>query len=146
MGFIPIPMSDWRLLLIIQTTMVITIESQFGKGIKRTEASDIIKSLTKSTAVGAIVASAGKLIGSLIKIIPGIGSAIGGVISGSTSGARTLSLGYSAINFFTPQFTSNEVYKFFMDRAITSNETIDYFKELADLFAKDENYPYALPS
>ena len=145
-GFIPIPMSDWPLLLIIQTTMVTTIAATFGIGLKKTEASEIIKNLTKSSAVGAIVAGAGKLIGSFIKLFPGIGSAIGGAISGSTAGAGTLSIGFSAIKFFTPQFSDREVYTFFMDRAITFNETIDYFKELADLFAKDENYPYALSS
>lgn len=145
-GFIPIPMSDWPLLLIIQSTMVITIAAEFGKGLKKTEANDIIKNLTKSTAVGAIVAGAGKLIGSIVKFCPGIGSAIGGAISGSTAGVGTLSLGFSAINFFTPQFSSEEVFKYFIDRATTFNETIDYFKELADLFAKDNNYPYALSS
>ena len=139
-GFIPIPMSDWPLLLAIQASMVITIASEFGKSLKKSEVSDIIKSLTKSTAVGAIIAGTGKMVGSFIKLFPGIGTALGGAISGSTAGAGTLSLGFSAIKFFTPEFTSEEVFKFFLDRSLSFNHTIDQFKEYGDLFAKSDDY------
>lgn len=133
-------MSDWPILLAIQASMVITIASEFGKSLKKSEASDIIKSLTKSTAVGAIIAGAGKMVGSFIKLFPGIGTALGGAISGSTAGAGTLSLGFSAIKFFTPEFTSEEVFKFFLDRSLSFNHTIDQFKEYGDLFAKSDDY------
>lgn len=143
-GFIPIPMSDWPLLLTIQASMIIRIAALFGKNLKKSEASDIIKNLTKTTAVGFLVAGTGKIIGSIIKLFPGLGTAIGGAISASTAGAATFSLGLSAISFFTPDFGGDEVFKFFMDRGESFNKMTDKFKDYADLFKNSDDYLYLL--
>ena len=63
--------------------MVIAIAAQFGIVMEKNEAKDIVLNLTKSSAVGVEVATTGKIIGSLAKIVPGIGSVVGGVICGS---------------------------------------------------------------
>ncbi len=143
-GFIPIPMSDWPLLIAIQGSMIIAIASEFGKSLKKTEATDLIKSLSKSVSLGALIAGGGKIVGSIIKLFPGIGSVIGGAISGGTAGLGTVSLGLAAISFFSPKFDSKEVFNYFYRRAKTYNNTIDKFKEYADLFAKSDDYMYVL--
>jgi len=112
-GFIPIPMSDWPLLIAIQGSMIIAIASEFGKSLKKTEATDLIKSLSKSVSLGALIAGGGKIVGSIIKLFPGIGSVIGGAISGGTAGLGTVSLGLAAISFFSPKFDSKEVFNYF---------------------------------
>ena len=145
-GFIPLPMSDWPLLLAIQASMIIRIASLFGKNLKKSEATDIIKNLSKTTVVGALLAGTGKIVGSFLKLFPGLGTAVGGTISASTAGAATFSLGLSAISFFTPDFTGEEVFKFFMDRGDSFNKMINNFKEYENLFKNSEDYLYLLSS
>lgn len=77
-GFIPIPFSDWPILIGIQVAMVIAIAAQFGITLEKKEAGDIVKNLTKSSVVGAVVAGAGKFIGSIVKLLTVAGTAIGG--------------------------------------------------------------------
>ena len=141
-GFIPIPFSDWPILIGIQATMVISIAAQFGITLEKEEAGNIVKNLSKSSLVGGFIAGAGKLIGSLSKSIPGIGTAVGGTISGSTAGIGTLSLGQATISFFKPKF---EIFNFCMDRANSFNETIDLLKKYTEEFKKDD-YIYLLSS
>ena len=143
-GFIPIPFSDAPLLITIQGSMIIAIAAQFGISLKKAEVAEILKNLSKSVGVGALVAGAGKVIGSLIKIIPGIGTAVGGVISGSTAAVGTTTIGLAAISFFTPDFSDKNIYQFIYERAKSYNNTIDKFKELADKFEKSEDYQYEL--
>ena len=145
-GFIPIPMSDWPLLVGIQISMVITIAAEFGKSLEKTEASQIVKNLSKSSAVGILVAGTGKIIGTVVKLLPGVGSAIGGAISGSTAGGGTLSLGMASIKFFTPEFSNEKVFNFFMERGEAFNRTVDKFKEYADSFKNSEDYIYLFSS
>jgi uncharacterized protein (DUF697 family) len=143
-GFLPIPMSDWPLLIAIQGSMIISIAAEFGKSLEKAEAADIFKNLTKSVSVGALIAGTGKIVGSLIKLFPGIGSVVGGAISGSTAGAGTCSLGLAAIKFFTPQFDEKEVFNYIYQRAKIYNRIIDKFKVYADLFSKNKDYMYVL--
>ena len=145
-GFIPLPMSDWPLLLAIQASMIIRIASLFGKNLKKAEATDIIKNLSKTTVVGTFLAGTGKIVGSILKLFPGLGTAVGGTISASTAGAATFSLGLSAISFFTPNFTGEVIFKFFMDRGESFNNMINNFKEYAELFKNSKDYSYLLSS
>ena len=124
--------------------MIIAIAAQFGISLKKAEVTEILTNLSKSVGVGALVAGAGKVIGSLIKIIPGIGTAVGGVISGSTAAVGTTTIGLAAISFFTPDFSDKNIYQFIYERAKSYNNTIDKFKELADKFEKSEDYQYEL--
>ena len=145
-GFIPIPFSDAPLLISIQGSMIIAIAAQFGKSLKKAEVAEILKNLSKSVGVGAVVAGAGKVIGSLIKFIPGIGTAVGGAISASTAAVGTTAIGLAAIAFFTPDFSEKDFFEFIHERAKSYNSTIDRFKEFADIFEKSEDYQYALSS
>ena len=131
-GFIPISFADWPILVGTQISMVIAIAAQFGIEIDSIKAKDIVLSLSKSAVVGTVIGSAGKIIGSFIKIVPGIGTAVGGAICGSTAGISTYSIGKAAISFFTPEF---DEFDFFKQRAETFNKSIEHFKELSGIFA-----------
>ena len=99
-GFIPIPFSDWPILVGTQISMIIAIAAQFGIEIDSIKAKDIVSSLAKTTGVGTVIGGAGKIIGSFIKLFPAIGTFVLGAICGSTAGFATYSLGKVAISFF----------------------------------------------
>lgn len=139
-GFIPIPFSDWPILIGIQVAMVIAIAAQFGITLEKKEAGDIVKNLSKSSAVGAVVAGAGKFIGSMVKLLPVAGTAIGGAISASTAGTGTMAIGNATISFFQPKF---ELFKFCFERANSFNLTIDLLRKYIEEFKKDD-YIYLL--
>lgn len=137
-GFIPIPLSDAPILITIQVAMIIAIAAQFGIEKEKNEAKDMIIKLSKSTAVGATVAGVGKIVGSLIKLVPGIGSVVGGAICGSTAGIGTYTLGMATITFFKDQFTDDDAFNFILNRAKTLNSIIKLFEEYSEKF-KDTN-------
>lgn len=138
-GFIPIPWSDAPFLIGIQISMIIAIAAQFGFAMEKNKAKDIVIQLTKTSTVGAAVAVGGKIIGSLVKLFPGIGSVVGGVICASTAGAGTLSLGYAAISFFKSKFGDKELFNFILNRAQSFNSVVDLFKQYSEKFKMDEN-------
>lgn len=133
-GFIPIPWSDAPILIGIQISMIIAIAAQFGIEKEKNEAKDIVLKLTKTSGVGVAVAASGKIIGSMIKLFPGIGSAIGGVICGSTAGVGTLSLGMAAITFFKQKFTDDDAFNFILNRARAFNSIVELFRDYSEKF------------
>ena len=138
-GFIPIPWSDAPFLIGIQISMVAAIAAQFGITMEKNEAKDIVINLSKSSAIGVAVATTGKIVGSIIKLFPGIGSVIGGTICASTAGLGTYTLGQATISFFKPKFGDTELFYFIKNRAISFNSNIELFKKYSELFKMNEN-------
>ena len=137
-GFIPIPWSDAPILIGIQISMVIAIATQFGITMEKKEAKDIVLNLSKSSAIGVAVATTGKVIGSIIKLFPGIGSVVGGTICASTAGVGTYTLGQATISFFKPKFGDAELFYFIRNRAKSFNSNIELFKKYSKKFKMDE--------
>jgi len=87
-GATPIPISDAALLMPLQVMMTIHITNVFGM--------DKVHGALKSLVGSTMVSQAGKLAaGSLIKLIPGIGSVLGGVVNAGVAGTLTWAMGYS---------------------------------------------------
>lgn len=137
-GFIPFPWSDAPILIGIQISMIIAIATQFGITMEKKEAKDIFINLSKSSILGAAVATTGKIVGSLIKLFPGIGSVVGGTICASTAGVGTYTLGQATISFFKPKFGDNELFNFIRNRAISFNSNIELFKNYSEKFKMNE--------
>jgi uncharacterized protein (DUF697 family)/GTP-binding protein EngB required for normal cell division len=85
-GASPIPFSDAALLIPIQTGMIVKILSLYGIKIADSSIISIVGSVGVSV-LGKSVA------GSLLKLIPGIGSIVGGVINASVAGIITGAIG-----------------------------------------------------
>ena len=136
-GFIPISFADWPILVGIQISMIISIAAQFGIEIDSLKAKDIMVALTKTSITGGIIGGAGKIVGSLVKWIPGVGNVVGGTICASTAGISTYSMGRATIEYFTPDL---DEFEFFYQRSKAFNESIDKLLELAELIKKKEDY------
>jgi uncharacterized protein (DUF697 family)/GTP-binding protein EngB required for normal cell division len=89
-GVSPIPFSDAALLVPIQTTMILTILSIYG--IKIADSS--ILSLVGSVSISALGKAAA---GSIIKLIPGLGSIVGAAINATVAGTITGAIGKALI-------------------------------------------------
>jgi uncharacterized protein (DUF697 family)/GTP-binding protein EngB required for normal cell division len=85
-GASPIPFSDAALLIPIQTGMIVGIAGIYGIHVGKAA----IVSLTGSTAISSFGKSAA---GSLLKLIPGVGTVIGGIINASVAGVITGAIG-----------------------------------------------------
>jgi uncharacterized protein (DUF697 family)/GTP-binding protein EngB required for normal cell division len=93
-GATPIPFADAALLVPIQIGMLVGISATFGLDLDDAFYGTLISSVTGT--VGATVAGRA-IVGSLLKLIPGVGSAIGSAISGATAATLTTTLGQSYI-------------------------------------------------
>lgn len=91
-GFSPIPVSDAPILLGIQGAMVARIAFVYGLEI-------ILKNQATyfmSTLIGPVIQRSGiMLAGSLLKLIPGIGTIAGGMINAGVAGSITYAVGYA---------------------------------------------------
>lgn len=93
-GFVPIPTSDAPLLIANQVSMIVRVISIYD-----------LKSLSKdlttrmiSTFISGIVVRTGMwAAGSLLKLVPGVGTAVGGVINGAVGSSITWALGQAII-------------------------------------------------
>ena len=134
--FISFPFSDAPILITIQCSMIIAIATQFGNSLNKAEMAYILKNLSKSV-VGTTAVSTGRIIGSIIKIILGIGNKAWGTISGSIAAIGTTAIGLA-------DFSYKKFYKYIYEKAKSYNNIIDKFKEFVDLFQKSQDYQYAL--
>lgn len=89
----PIPFSDALALVPIQTTMIVSIYNSYGERISKGVVEGIVKATT-ATALGKSLA------GSLVKLIPGIGTLAGAVLNGGVAVAVTELIGNTLIDRF----------------------------------------------
>ena len=89
-GFTPIPCSDAPILVANEITLMARILYLYGLG----DIKDLISGSAVSSIIGSLLTSGGKaLVGTLIKLIPGVGTAVGGLISGSVGAIITAAFG-----------------------------------------------------
>lgn len=86
----PIPGSDFITLAPIQGTMLWKIGNIFGVDSDGTNWTKIITSVAGPLLIGLAARAA---VGTLLKLIPGVGSVLGGAISGASAGAVTKIMG-----------------------------------------------------
>lgn len=89
-GFTPIPCSDAPILVANELTLMARILYLYGLG----DIKDLISKSAISSIIGSLLTSGGKaLVGTLIKLIPGVGTVVGGLISGSVGAIITAAFG-----------------------------------------------------
>lgn len=89
-GFAPIPFSDAPILVANELALMARILYLYGLG----DIKDIISGSAVSSIIGSLLTSGGKaLVGTLIKLIPGVGTIAGGLISGSVGAIITAAFG-----------------------------------------------------
>jgi uncharacterized protein (DUF697 family)/predicted GTPase len=89
-GAAPIPFADAALLVPIQVGMLAGVSACFGLTLDDAFFATLISSVAGTvgaTALGRVI------VGSLFKLIPGVGSAVGGVITSATAATLTTTLG-----------------------------------------------------
>lgn len=89
----PIPFSDALALVPIQTTMIVSIYNSYGERISKGVVEGIVKATT-ATTLGKSLA------GSLVKLIPGIGTLAGAALNGGVAVAVTELIGNTLIDKF----------------------------------------------
>jgi uncharacterized protein (DUF697 family)/GTP-binding protein EngB required for normal cell division len=89
-GLAPIPFADAALLVPIQVGMLAGVSAAFGLELDEAFFATLVSSVAGTvgaTALGRVI------VGSLFKLIPGIGSAAGGIITSATAATVTTTLG-----------------------------------------------------
>lgn len=103
-GTVPIPLSDAVPLVSVQVGMLAQISAVYGLSFS----SGFLSTLVASTVGGAVTSLTGRLIvGSLLKLFPGVGSVAGGAIAGGTAAALTTSFGETYIASLDAVFTKH---------------------------------------
>lgn len=93
-SFTPIPLSDAPLLLANQAAMAARILFIYNLQ----QISDTLKSVMLTPIIGNIISNSGIwLAGTLLKLIPGVGTISGGVINASVAGSITYAIGAATI-------------------------------------------------
>ena len=101
-GATPIPFADAALLVPTQVSMLARISSAYGLSFS----SGSLSTMVAGMAGGAVATLTGRLIvGSLLKLIPGVGTIGGGVIAAGTAAAMTTALGGTYISILDALFT-----------------------------------------
>lgn len=89
-GFTPIPYSDAPILFANEVALIARILNLYDLG----SLNNMIKSSGFSLLLSSLLSSVGKsAVGSLLKLIPGVGTLVGGLINGSVGATITLALG-----------------------------------------------------
>lgn len=89
-GVTPIPFADASLLVPIQIGMLAGISATFGLAVDEAFFGTLVSSMAGT--VGATIAGRA-IVGSLIKLLPGVGTIAGGAISAATAATITTTLG-----------------------------------------------------
>jgi len=96
-SFTPIPFSDWVAIVPMQLTMLIHISVIFGL--------EIDKAIVQSILTGSFASSGatilGRFLGSLAKLIPGIGTVVGGSINAAIASSITTAIGGAYIKLLS---------------------------------------------
>ncbi len=93
-GAVPIPFADAALIVPIQVAMIAGITATYGLPSSEGFLSTIIASTVGSAAASL---SGRAIVGSLLKLIPGVGSVVGGAINAATAAALTSAFGEAYI-------------------------------------------------
>ena len=93
-GASPIPFADAALIVPIQVAMIAGITATYGLSFSEGSLSTLIASTVGSTAASL---SGRAIVGSLLKLIPGVGSVVGGAINAATAIALTSAFGEAYI-------------------------------------------------
>ena len=89
-GFSPIPMSDAPLLVANEIALMARILYLYNLG----ELKDILSEGAVGSLIGSLLSAGGKaIVGSLVKLIPGVGTLVGGLIHGSVAAIITAAFG-----------------------------------------------------
>ncbi|MCW6652346.1 50S ribosome-binding GTPase [Aerococcaceae bacterium NML210727] len=93
-GFVPIPFADATLLIPMQITMLAHLTAIFGVSLDKAQIVSLLAGIggtSGTTYIGKI------MVGSLFKLMPGLGTVSGGLVTGTTASMLTVALGYSYI-------------------------------------------------
>lgn len=93
-GATPIPFADAVGIVPVQVTMIVTISGIFGLKLSESFVTTLVA--TAVTTVGGTLAGRAA-VGSLLKLIPGVGSVVGGAVSAATAAALTTAFGEAYI-------------------------------------------------
>lgn len=88
-GWNPMPFSDWPLLIAHQTAMAATLAKIYQVKLRP----GTFRALWSSLGVVGIFSATGKLVGSLLKMIPGFGTVAGGVSDSTIAASMTAAMG-----------------------------------------------------
>ena len=133
-GFAPIPMSDWPLMVAAEITMTIHIYTKFGYKLSKEDAGKIFQDVfIKLGGPYLGLTIAGKTVSSLLKIIPGVGTAVGGVINAGVSATITKIYGEFVIKCASEGLSYSSLYTMseekvgtLIGQAKTVAEALDY--------------------
>jgi uncharacterized protein (DUF697 family)/GTP-binding protein EngB required for normal cell division len=129
-GFSPIPFSDAPVLILSQMALL-------GRLFYLWDMQSLKEVLMSSTILELTVSQIGKTVtGSLLKIIPGIGTIAGGIISGSIAAALTYALG-TAVNQLCYTIVKDEL----AGKNVTIKDylNINFFNNIGSLFKEYKN-------
>lgn len=93
-GFVPIPFADATLLIPMQITMLAHLTAIFGVSLDKAQ---IISLLAGIGGTGGTTYIGKLIVGSMFKLVPGLGTISGGLVTGATASTLTVALGYSYI-------------------------------------------------
>ena len=129
-GASPIPIADWFILTPIQLGMAGALAAIYGIFKTKEELMACIKSLGINLAVSGV----GRGIGSLLKLIPGIGTIAGMVLDGTVSAVATSALGWGLQQLFEKEVREKGTLKLIIEMVMNFNQAVDAFKEIANSF------------
>lgn len=95
-GFIPLPVVDVTALMGVQLKMLHSIARQYNVPFSQ----NLVKSLVSALLGGVVTLTVSPTVGSIMKIIPGVGQAAGTVSMVAMGGASTYALGKVFIQHF----------------------------------------------
>jgi len=119
-GATPIPFSDAVAIVPIQVGMIATVSAIFGLDLSTGFLTTLVTASLGSTS-GTLAGRA--VVGSLLKVIPGVGSVVGGSISAGVAAALTTALGEAYITVLKKLVAANP------DRPLTAEEIALALKE-----------------
>eukprot|EP00435_Cladocopium_sp_Y103_P037397 s931_g9.t2 len=123
-GAVPVPFSDCILLAPIQMTMFASLAKLYEVQVSTETAGCVMSSFSGGGAIGI----SGRGLGSLMKLIPGIGSLIGGVCSATIASCLTGAMG----------FLFQEMFKRIRSKALFGEMTFDDFCQVMNVQEQKE--------
>ena len=129
-GASPIPIADWFILTPLQLGMAGALAAIYGIFKTKEELMACIKSL----GINFVASGIGRGIGSLLKLIPGIGTVAGMALDSTVSAVATAGLGWGLQHLFEEEVRAKGTLQLIIDMVMNFNQAVDAFKEIADLF------------
>ncbi len=138
-GLIPVPIVDVVAVTAIQLDMIKQLCKLFGQNYQDSSGKAFVGTLTGTTLTRIAAAN----VGSILKVIPIIGSTLGGITVSAFSGATTYAIGQVLSQHFATggsisEFEEEELKAFFEDQFKKGKEMVKEWKEEAQQNAKQE--------